>query len=236
MAAGSALICVAYGLLAFAPPALAQSRTSTSLRYANDPFIVLTTLRFGRYETALKFDDETGTRNFDNGFVVIELFDEVTTNTFGGFTLGHVSPSPDGRPATAGINLDGFSLGIGFEGRYPVISDNVALVIAANYEYVDAGGRREDQETDYEWWSLYARAGLGLRAGRVELRGGATYRRLDGEERTRGDVNQTTNFEIDRKEAGFVELEFNVDPKGYIGLIVENGSTDQVNFYFRRFF
>ena len=95
------------------------------------------------------------------------------------------STSIGGWPLVS-VTRDIVALGIGFEGRYPVISDNVALVVAANYEYVDAGGRREDQETDYEWWSLHARAGLGLRAGRVELRGGATYRRLDGEERTRG--------------------------------------------------
>ena len=77
---------------------------------------------------------------------------------------------------------------------------------------------------------------MALKISRLELRGGATYRYLDGKERTRGDVDRTTSFDIDQHDSAFFELDFSTDPDGHIGFTLESGGTDAWSFYFRRFF
>ncbi len=168
--------------------------------------------------------------------LMVDFLGELAPHTLGGVTVGHASPASEERAATQGINLSGYGLGVGIYGRYPVLRERVFVLFNLDFDYLDANGAREDQATDYEWTSVLARLGLGVRAGRFELRGGATARKIDGTERTRGDINDTTDFENDRVDSAFFELDFSTDPQGYIGLTIENGGTDGANLYFRRFF
>ena len=221
-----------------APTAVAQrsGSASASTRYAGDTYLAMVDLRVGREEVAVRYEDDGAVRDIDTGYLLIDFMGEIAPHTLGGIRLGHVSPSPDDRLSVQGINLHGYSLGFGFDGRYPLLRENVFLLAALYYQYVDADGSSDDQTTDYEWWTLDARLGAALRVSRVELRGGAIYRSVEGEENTFGDVDSTTDFEIDREDAAFFELDFNTDPGGHIGVTVEDGGTDRVQFYFRRFF
>lgn len=217
-----------------AHPALA----ATSTRYAGDPIYTMVDMRFGHMESDIEFDDGDSDREFDNDYIVISLLSQFAPHTQGGLLFWYVDGAPDGRDVAEGLNPSGYGIGFGFDGRYPLMADRAFFVAEVGYQYIDTASSREDQSTTYEWWSLMARAGAALRLGRFELRGGGVYRTIDGEERTRGDVDRTTDIEIVRRDSAFFELDFSTDPQGngHVGVLLESGGTEQLGFYFRRFF
>jgi len=226
------------GLLCLGSLVTCPLLAATTARYAGDPIYTMVDLRFGHMESDIEFDDGDSDREFDNDYIVISLLSEFAPYTQGGLLFWYMDGAPDGRDVAEGLNPSGYGIGFGFDGRYPLLEDRVFFVAGATYQYIDTESSREDQSTTYEWWTLMGRAGAALRLGRFELRGGGVYRTIDGEERTRGDLDRTTDIEIARRDSAFLELDFNTDPqgKGHVGVLIESGGTDQLGFYFRRFF
>ena len=226
------LLCLA---TACATPALAQRASD---RYAGDPAYTMADLSFGHVESDIRLDDEDSDRAFDNDYFIISLMSEFAPHTLGGLRFIYADGAPEGRDVVQGVNPSGYGLGFGFSGKYPLRPERVFFIADGHYQYVDTSGSNDSQKTTYEWWSLLARVGASLRLGRFELGGGAAYRTVDGEERTRGDVDRSTDFDIDRNDSAFFELDFSTDPngKGHVGLLLESGGTEQLRFYFRSFF
>lgn len=217
-------------------PAEAQQRGgSYSSRY--DTSVAMVDLRFGQEITGVEFSDDDEVTDFENGFLLIDILGEFLPNTIGGGRLGWSSGTGDGRAASQGMNMRGFSLGVVFDGRYPLGGERLFLVANGNVQYTNTYGSTDTQDTEYSWWSLFTRLGLGLSASRVALRGGLTYRNIDGKERTRGDVDRTTSFEIDQRDSAFVEFDLSTSPGGHVGASFEGGGgTEGWFLYFRRFF
>lgn len=225
-------------MFAFGRQGLAESAaaTSTTARYAGDPIYTMVELRFGHAETDVDFDDEDDAQAFENDYLIISLLSDFAPYTRGGLRLLYADGAPQDRDVVEGVNPRGYGLGVGFDGKYPLLADRLFFLAEGHYQYVDTAGSRESQKTTYEWWALLARGGVALRLGRFELRGGVALRTADGEERTRGDIDRTTDFEIERNDSAFVELDFSTDPSGHVGLVLEDGGTEQLGIYFRRFF
>jgi hypothetical protein len=226
---------VAVSLLAQSAFAQRSVTYSGSARDTGDS-VAMVDLRFGRDEIDVNFTDVDAAQVLENGYLLVDILGEFAPHTLGGGRLGWVSSSVDDRPASQGVNPSGYLLGLVIDGRYPLAGENIFLLAAGYVQYGDTYSSNDGNSTDYSWWSWSTRLGIAMKIKRVELRGGATYRYLDGKERTRGDVNRTTSFEIDRRDGAFFELDYNTDPGGHIGLTLESGGTDAWQFYFRRFF
>ncbi|MDH3715531.1 MAG: hypothetical protein OET44_16975 [Gammaproteobacteria bacterium] len=217
-----------------AQPAIAQRSSSYSSRY--DTSVAMVDLRFGQENTDVRFSDGDTVTDFENGFLLVDILGEFVPHTLGGGRFGWSTGSGNDRDATQGMNMRGYTLGVVIGGQYPLAGENVSLLAGGHVQFTDTFGDTERQETDYSWWSLLTRLGVTLHVKRVSLTGGATYRYIDGKERTRGDIDRTTSFTIDRRDSAFIELDLNSDPGGHVGVSLEGGGTNAWHFYFRRFF
>jgi hypothetical protein len=235
---GRLLLLFGYAVSLLAQPAFAQRSVSYagSARDAGDSSVAMVDLRFGRNEIDVDFTDDDAVHVLENGFLLVDILGEFAPHTRGGGRLGWVSTSADDRAASQGVNPSGSLLGLVIDGHYPLAGENIFLLAAGHAQWADTYSSNGDNSTNYTWWSLSARLGAALKIKRVELRGGATYRDVDGKERTRGDINRTTSFESDRRDSVFFELDYNTDPGGHIGFALESGGTEAWYFYFRRFF
>lgn len=231
-----AALALAGALAAPAPGGAAEMRLgyTGSLRHA-EPWVAMGALRFGAMDVDLVYEDDND-RSMDIDYLRLDFADELGPGLLAGFSLGRVSVSQSGRAATRGMSPDGFSLGFGADWHYPLAGHALGLTAAGMYTYFDADGLTDEQDTDLNWHSLFARLGVTLGAGRVVLRAGGVYRNIDGRERTFGDIDDTNDFSLERNYGSFVELELNTDPRGYVGLSLENGAAQHVHFYFQRFF
>ena len=225
-----------FSLVLVVQPATAQSASSSVSRYRGDSSVAMVDMLFGRSITPVRYRDDDVVRDLENGYLAINIMGDVGAHTLVGFRFGYVSPTPDDRQAVQGINLSGYSLGFVLEGRYPLIGENLFLLAGGSYDFVNSFGSNDSQKTNYDWSTLIGRLGAALRIDRVEIRGGASYRNLQGKETTSGDVDNTSKFEIERNDALFLEVDFNTDPGGHVGFAFEGGGTENFYFYFRRFF
>lgn len=154
----------------------------------------------------------------------------VEIGLFGGYT----SVTQTGNPLTAGLKLDGYHAGISL--RLALLqTERVRLFIGSDYAYQDVDHVGGEQSVTLEWYELRARLGAAAAlTPRVHLYGGGSYGYIDGQERATGAVDRTTDFERRRRYGGFLGLDFNVEPGGYVGVEAWSGLSRGGKVYFEK--
>lgn len=138
------------------------------------------------------------------------------------------------HPATAGLELGGYHVGITFELEvYTTPTMRVAFGGGYLYERVDAETSGNDVELAWHIPSAQLIARWRL-APTVELYGGARYDYVEGEERLRGATNSTLDIEHRAETTGIAGLRLDLDNTGYVMLEGNGGSTRGVALYFGR--
>jgi hypothetical protein len=154
----------------------------------------------------------------------------VAIGLFGGYT----SVTQTGNPLTAGLKLDGYHAGISLHLAL-LQTERVRLFIAGDYAYQDVDRTGGEQSVALEWYELRARLGAAVAlAPRVQIYGGGSYGHIDGQERVTGAVNGTTDFERRARYGGFLGLNFNVEPGGYVGVEAWSGLGRGGKIYFEK--
>lgn len=189
-------------------------------------------LRLARAETPLDY----GSRNIDTnsrwlGFSLREKVSErVTLGMYGGYAY----VTQTNNPVTAGIELNGYHAGFSFHGIV-ITGQRASLFYTLDYTYQKVDHKGDTQTVVIDWFEPRAQiGGLVALSPHLRLYGGGSYGYIDGEERVSGGVNSTTNFSRDTRAGGFIGLDVNTDPDGYVGIEARTGLTRSMEIYFKR--
>jgi len=152
---------------------------------------------------------------------------------FGGYSF----VSQTGNAPTAGLDLDGYHVGVSFDldllQRRPF-----AIFAGASYMYERAKQEDATNHLRLTWTAPTVRVGALIRISEtLRLTGGGQYGYVEGEERLRGSVNQTSRIERRHETGGFAALELTVDAqRGYVGIAGYSGAERGGTIYFGRQF
>lgn len=138
------------------------------------------------------------------------------------------------HPATAGLELGGYHVGITFElDLYTAPTVRVAFGGGYLYERVDEDTSGNDVELAWHIPSAHLIAQWRL-APAVELYGGVRYDYMEGEERRRGATNSTLDIDHRAEAAGVAGMRLHLDRTRYVTLEGNGGATRGVALYFGR--
>jgi hypothetical protein len=116
-----------------------------------------------------------------------------------------------------------------------VESRRVSLYYALGYTYQNVDNTDNAQTVEIDWSPSQAQLGaIAALTQKFRLYGGGSYGRIDGEECDRGTINRTTTISRDTRGGGFLGLDLNTDPDGYVGIEISSELTRGGEIYFKR--
>lgn len=145
------------------------------------------------------------------------------------------------NPATAGMDLTGYHIGVGARAEW-FRQHPLGLTAGASYNYqqvddeieIDSGGgERKTTITLHESRGELA-ALIRTPAVRLQLGGYALY--LDGDQTTSGPTASSSDIKADQSFGGFAQADFRVDWTGRISLRLEAGTRQAASLTFARHF
>ena len=138
------------------------------------------------------------------------------------------------HPATAGLELGGYHVGITFELElYAAQPLRVALEGGYLYERVDE--ETDGNDVELAWHIPWVQLLTEWHPVPVwELYGGVRYDYVEGEQRLRGAVNSTTDIDHRAETGGVVGIKLHLDGDGYVALEGNDGATRSVTLHFGR--
>jgi len=150
-----------------------------------------------------------------------------------GLQGGPIAVTQSGNPATAGMELTGYFVGIG--ARSKLYSDRLLDLDAEfGYTYYRADDSSDGRETRLAWYEGRAQAAVTLKLDRLHLSSGAFGMYVDGDQT--GDGLPTRDLEQDEAFGGFLDVSFWVDADGRIQLRGEGGARNSLSLTFARRF
>lgn len=191
-------------------------------------------LRFARAEMPLDYAGRT--QDGTNRWLGVSLREQVGKRVTLGIYGGYAWLTQTGNPVTAGIELDGYHAGFSLHAVL-LPGQKASLYGALDYSYQKMDHEGEAQEVVIDWTQAQTQLGAMLAlADRWRLYGGGSYGKIDGEERARGAVNHTLDFERGARAGGFIGLDLNVETDGYVGVEYRSGLMRGGEIYFKRRF
>lgn len=190
-------------------------------------------LRFASAKSPLDYSDghayDTTSR-----WIGLTLREQMSSRLALGMYGGYAWVIQTGNPLTAGLELGGYHAGFSLDGVL-FESRNAALYYALDYTYQKVDDKTDGQTVVLDWSAPRALLGASVAiAHGLRLYGGGGYGYIDGEERASGTVNHTIDFSRSSRAFGFLGLDLNVDPDGYVGIEADTGLTRRAEIYFRR--
>ena len=189
-------------------------------------------LRFTRAKMPLDYGGHAYDTN--NRWIGLSLREKAGQRVTLGMYGGYAYVTQTGNPVTAGMELGGFHAGFSLHG---VILENrrVSLFYALDYTYQKVDHTDDTQTVVIDWSQSQAQLGaIAALTQNFRFYGGGSYGRLDGEERASGTVNRTTAISRDARGGGFLGLDLNTDPDGYVGIEIRSGLIRGGEIYFKR--
>jgi hypothetical protein len=166
--------------------------------------------------------------------VTLDWYEPIGTNTELGIFAGASELTQRDRPLTAGVEAQGYHGGVGARGRlFDTTSLHLTWDLRYRYDRVESDDD-PDQSLTIAWYTSQAQLGAALPLGRATLVAGTTYATVDGEERARGVVNATTDFETGAHTGGYAGIELHVGGDGFVGATAYGGEARGVTLYFAR--
>jgi len=188
--------------------------------------------------------DETGLRGRDGpvevdmrlsrlGVTYAERFGEVVSL---GLMGGWLSASQRGQDLTAGMRFTGNYAGVAARGAFAV-AEPVRLGVHARFLYHWMDDAREGQRVQFDWAQLDLAATVQFRLRpALELYAGPVYSEVRLEQRARGAIDDTSEFEARRTTGVVGGILLEVEERGRVGLEVRRGTLDGVALSFQRQF
>lgn len=156
--------------------------------------------------------------------------EHVTLGMYGGYSY----LTQTNNPATAGIQLDGYHVGFSLHGIL-LSGHRASLFYSAAYTYQKVDHTSDAQTVVIDWSEPQAQLGTIITlTKRLRLVGGGSYGYIGGQERASGTITHTTDIKRHSRAGGFLGLDWNVDPDGYVGVEASAGLTRGGEIYFKR--
>lgn len=166
--------------------------------------------------------------------ISITVFTLVEPHVQFGFITGSSSLTLDNDPVTAGINLGGYHAGLAMRSY---INNNPQIGFHANYLYQETKDETEDQTVTLSWHEWTAGiSGRIILGQQLELSAGWSYHDVDARLRASGTIQQTKNLALESSSQGQMGIAWRVSSGGRVGLTIQDGSYQQIEFRFSREF
>ena len=189
-------------------------------------------LRFASAKMPLDYGDRAYDTN--SRWIGLSLREKAGQRVTLGMYGGYAYVTQTGNPVTAGMELDGFHAGFSLHGVI-LESRHALLFYAFDYTYQKVDHTGDTQTVVIDWSQPQAQLGaIAALTQNFRFYGGGSYGRLDGEERASGTVNRTTAISRDARGGGFLGLDLNTDPDGYVGIEIRSGLIRGGEIYFKR--
>ena len=180
------------------------------------------------------YDDGDSRRLIDTQSYAIFFLEPVTASTRAGFTLGRIDLSQAERSATRGMTLGGYFIALSVRSDWSLLPA-LSLRGQAHLGYADVDGRTDAQTSELNWTELaLSLDGVVHLGGNLRLLLGNRWVDVDGEERTFGDVDGNSRFDLGRASVPRLGAELVIDRSGYVGVQLERGRQDGFMMYFQR--
>ncbi len=221
----SLLLLVLPALVEAAGPLVPMDNNNSTLDFS---------LRFAR--TKIPLDYANRTHDTTSRWLGVSLREKAGKRITLGMYGGYAWLTQTNNPVTAGIELNGYHAGFSLHGIL-LAGQRASLYGALDYTYQKMDHKTDTQTIAIDWAQPQAQLGVMLAlAQKWRLYGGGSYGKIDGEERASGSVNHTLAFERGAQSGGFLGLDLNVEPDGYVGIEARSGLTRSVDIYFKRRF
>ncbi len=156
--------------------------------------------------------------------------EHVTLGMYGGYAY----VTQMNNPATAGLQLDGYHVGFSLQGIL-LGGQRASLIYSVTYTYQKVDHKSDTQTVVIDWSESQAQLGTIIAlTKKLRLYGGGSYGYIKGQERANGTITHTTDISRDARAGGFLGIDWNVDPDGYIGVEASAGLTRGGEIYFKR--
>jgi hypothetical protein len=151
-----------------------------------------------------------------------------------GFITGSSDLFLDNDAPTAGMSLNGYHAGLLLRSEF---GDNPRITAHGNYLYQQSNNERTGQTTSLSWQQWAAGiSGTVILGQRLELSAGWMYHDVDARRRTTGVINETKRLVLASGSQGRFAIAWHVRSGGRVGLVLQRGSYQQVEFRFSREF
>ncbi len=191
-------------------------------------------LRFARSKVPLDYGNRTNdtTSRWLGASLREKAGNRVTLGMYGGYAY----LTQTNNPVTAGVELSGYHAGFSLHGIL-LAGRRASLYGALEYTYQKLDNKTDAQMVVIDWAQPQAQIGVELTlAQKWRLYGGGSYGKIDGEERASGSINHTLTFTRGAQSGGFLGLDLNVEPDGYVGIEARSGLIRSADIYFKRRF
>jgi len=166
--------------------------------------------------------------------ISIVVFTEIEPHIQFGFITGSSNLSLDNDPATAGMSLNGYHAGLAMRSS---LGHNPQINFHANYLYQETRNETTTQTTTLSWHEWSASISGKIILGRqLELSAGWAHYDIDARRRATGDVNETQNLNLQSGSQGQLGIAWLVHSGGRVGLALQRGSYQQIEFRFSQKF
>ncbi|MHB8741517.1 MAG: hypothetical protein ACYC9L_00155 [Sulfuricaulis sp.] len=189
-------------------------------------------LRFASAEAPLDYGNQT--YDTTSRWIGVSWREKTSEHVTLGIYGGYAYVTQTNNPTTAGIQLDGYHAGFSLHGDV-LSSQRASLFYSVAYTYQKADHKSDTQTVVMELSEPQVQLGATIAfTKRFRLYGGGSYGYIDGQERASGTINHTTDIRRASHAGGFLGLDWNVEPDGYVGVEASAGLTRGGELYFRR--
>ncbi|NOX92170.1 MAG: hypothetical protein GXP18_06895 [Gammaproteobacteria bacterium] len=166
--------------------------------------------------------------------ISIEIFTLIEPRIQFGFISGSSNLSLDNDPVSTGKSLNGYHAGLAIRS---ILGRNPQIGFHANYIYQETKNETTRQTTTLDWheWTAGTFGKITLDQ-QLELSVGWAYHDVDARRRAAGSSNQTQNLKLATGSQGRLEIAWLDHSNGRVGLAVQRGRYQQVEFRFSRKF
>jgi len=201
-------------LLILILPALAEA---TGPLFPHDHHSTLDfSLRLARTKVPLDYGNRTN--DTASRWLGVSLREKAGKRVTLGMYGGYAWLTQSNNPVTAGAELNGYHAGFSLHGIL-LEGQRGSLYGALDYTYQKVDHKSDVRTVVIDWAQSQAQLGVVLTlAQKWRLYGGGSYGKIDGEERASGSVNHTLTFVRGARSGGFLGLDLNVEPDGYVGI------------------
>lgn len=202
--------------------------------FAAEPVHLDVGLSLQRQKVEWRYANQVRRTTLDS--IEIHVIEKFWPNLYGILRLGQIDVSQASNPITQGQTTNGeyITVGVGgtiYNGNWLALSSQLEL------EYHQSENNDQNQDVELRWVEAHYDLSTKFRVSdNLHLTTSLIFNYTDGEERSRGAIDQILNFEEENPVGGRLRVDLGLDRRGHIGVEIQAGYAEGGRVYFRRWF
>ena len=139
------------------------------------------------------------------------------------------------RPASVGLDLSGYSIGLGVEGELN-LSNHIAIEAMTDLTFYSVSDEIDDYRVELEWLHLALKVGGSIRTDHFAFNAGYHFQKIKGEEEVKTGSRSEIDFEESDTNSAYLGITFRPEPTAYITLTAYAGAMKKIELILQRKF